>query len=216
MRNKRLFLSVISFTLGATSVYSSEEITALLQTEMKKAKENIQLEVESANKKLEALRGARDKAESTSKKLAEGEQSGVELLKSYAVLINTRYVNAKGEYQSGHELGAKDQDYLNRLFSKYLRCQPLVGKVSTGEAVRVINWGVAQLGDLIHSHNSPSASNNSELEMIAAQTRELEASILRNTELAKKLGVDLTKASGDDREPASDKDKEDKGKDKDD
>ena len=147
----------------------AEDIDTLVRDEMKAMYQNAQAELARAKKKDSDLKAMQDKALASAAKQAKMDDAGIDLMTNYNMLISSRYINDKGEFQPGSEITEKDQEYINRIFEKHLRSTPLRGRTSAGEAQRTLSWGIGRLQELQKTHSLPSEINNSELEIIAYQ-----------------------------------------------
>jgi hypothetical protein len=190
MKIKSLMLLVLA--LSFPFVASADPVTPLVQSEYAKLQAEFQSEMAKSKKTLVDLAQKKSRALSAVEAQTRLENGGIEQLKRYDIVITSRYVNENGEYQSGMEINQKDVENINQMFETYMHSAPLFGRVSAGHARRTIEWGITRLQELAKLHGNPTEENNSELEIIAKQTRDAETTIHTVTALAGRLGVSLT------------------------
>lgn len=167
------------------------EENSIVQGEYLKVQSELSQSLGLSRKTLRTLEMEKKKAILASQAQANVEQTGMDALKKYDLLLTIRYADERGTYQSNREISQKDQENLNKLFDTYLRSTPILGRTSVGHARRMIEWGVKRLEDLAKAHNDPNESNNPDLEIIAKQATDTEMKIKTVTELAGRLGIKL-------------------------
>jgi len=194
MKQLILFLVGLALTLIPTHGFADPEVSTVVFDEYSKAQQEIQSEWVKAARKVSELESLRTKAVVESQKRSEWEKKGVELLNKYQTLLKTRYRGTETGFTAGLELTPKDQENINRVLTTYLATQPLKGRVSVGEASRVVDWAVKRLSDVALVHSEPKEENNSDLEILGYQMSEATKSKARFQELAKAMGVDLSQS----------------------
>lgn len=184
-------LSLGLIVLANFSLADETPVNPVVHGEYMKVQAEFSQSLNHAKKVLRDLVTDKKKAVLASQAQAKVEQTGIEALKKYDLLLTIRYANEQGVYQSNVEISTKDQENLNKLFDTYLRSTPILGRTSVGHARRMIDWGMKRLEDLAKAHNDPTELNNPELEIIAKLTIDAETKIKTVTDLASRLGVKL-------------------------
>ena len=201
---KALYLLVTLTLIGTNLALAVEEVAATLENELKHSGETLRRDLIQSKRKLAKLKEQQSQIQETVQKQAALEKEGTALMKDYSTVVMTRYVDPKGDYQSGYEISAKDQEYINRLVGKFLRAHPLAGRTSAGEAIRALNWAMSRLSELASTHAAPSEMNNSDLEIVATQMKELDSYIRKQISVATRLGVTVPTADEvEERQPAA-------------
>ncbi len=191
--------AMISTSLSAQSfVQPVEDNSAMVQEEMKKTQEEVLKSWNQAKSRLSELKNQMEKAHADSKRRGEDEIKGKDLMEKYGLLLSTRYLNDKNDFEPGMQISMKDQDNMNKLFQSYLHSTPFRGQTSAGEAKRVLELGAKNLNETSTMHLNPSASNNSEIEILEFQIKNTENNFQKASHLTKSLGIDTS-----DRLPAS-------------
>ena len=85
----------------------AEEIDSLVRDEMKATYQSAQGDLARAKKKDADLRAMQDRALATAAKQAKMDDSGIDLMNNYNMLISSRYITDKGEFQPGAEIQRK-------------------------------------------------------------------------------------------------------------
>lgn len=186
---KELLIPVAMLLLPLSRPVLADEVNEYVGNELQLMQTTIQSELERTDKKIADLQAAKESAINRSKISAENERSAIDLLKTFSILIQGRYVNEQGEYQDGLELNEKDRRFLNLAFNKYLHTTPIQEKTSTGEARRTIDWGVKRLQEVAKIHAEPTEMNNSDLELIALNLKQSQKTRKRFAELAERLSA---------------------------
>lgn len=195
-----LFVLGVLFAMFETrAAFSAEDIPSQVGGELKSLYDSAQMDLGRAMKRVEELKGQKEKALSDAQKQKKTDEEGINLLTSYTVVIGNRYVNEKSEFEPGMLASTKDQEIMNHIFERYLHIVPFRGKTSAGEAVRTLTWGISRLGELLKQHRSPSETNNADLEMIAYQNQinqvVLAKAQTRIQDLVAKMGNAITETS---------------------
>ncbi len=177
------------------SKQAKDEIVRLVDDEFSKETTSVRTEWEQLAKKLAEINGRREKAVEESRARGQWEAQGAELMQKFQTVVNSRYHGKTGEFEGGRELSQHDLDNINKVFNRYLSSTPLKGRVSTGEAVRFLDWGAKRLNTLSNSHNEPSEANNSELEILAYQNKTAAGEQARLVEIGKMVGLDFNESA---------------------
>ncbi len=188
MKTKYVFWIALFLALP---IYAGEDVTPMVQEEFKKAQADVTAEWKRVTGRVQELLKAKAKAVEEAKKKAEGQTKQVELLKKYSLLLGTRYRNDKGEYDKGIELTLKDSENLNKMLRSFLSWTPIQGRISVGEARRNIDWASARLVEMARFNTEPTETNNSDLELITHQMKELEIGRVKVETMAKALDLPL-------------------------
>lgn len=195
MKTKHLIALAFVLTLTRVGLAAGEEISTLVQDEYRKMQQDYQESFSKVSRRINELGAYRGRVIADSKRKAEFELQGTELLKKYNTLILSRYRNEQGLFEKGLEISPKDQDNIGKVLSKYLGQAPLQGRISAGEARRQLNWAMIRLQELSKTHLDPTEENNSELELIAYQLRDSDLKMKKISELAKSLGVEINETA---------------------
>jgi hypothetical protein len=190
MKTKTVFtlaLALIFFS-GASN---AEEITNLVQEEFNKMKQDYHDSFTKVARRVNDLTAYRNRVVNDSRRKAEYELQGVDLLRKYNTLIQSRYRNDQGNFERGLEISPKDGENIGKVFAKYLGCGLSEGRLSAGEARRQLESGIVRLQESAKRHLEPSEENNSELELVAYQLRDSEVKMKKTSDLAKALGIEI-------------------------
>ena len=186
-------LSVLAMSLTFSTAYGDDN--QVVAQEYLKVQTELNQGMAQARRNLKDLGNDKKKAILTSQSQAKLEQTGIEALKKYDLLITVRYTDDSGLYQPSKEISQKDQDNINKLFDMYLRSTPLLGRTSVSHARQMIEWGVKRLEELAKLHAEPTDLNNPEMQIISKLTREAELKIKTVTDLAARLGVKMNEVA---------------------
>jgi hypothetical protein len=200
---KVLFIN-LAIAVGAGSVIAADPPSAPVVTS-EYAKQQVQLESQLAKAKrmLRDFEAVREKAISDSKAMAQTDMAGLKALKRYDTLMSSRYATEQGEFQPWRPLAKEDVENINRLFDTYLRSKPLFGRVSAGQAHKMLDWGMSRLEEMTKARNKPKPDNNSDLEIVAHQIKETEATLKSIMTAADKLGMKLNPNPNENEQEAS-------------
>lgn len=178
---------------------AGDDLEALMRTQMDgMVKEQyaltqnaLQAEFTQAQQRIRALEQEKNQSSARAAAQAETDQKGLALLRDFDRLLVSRYVNKKGSFDPGQEIGIKEIENLNDLFKAYLSVTPLSDRVSAGQARKTVAWAIDRLEDLASAHASPSESNNSDFEILGKRIRDEEARIEKLNRQAEAIGFAL-------------------------
>lgn len=184
-------LSSVGAWADDVGISGDSHVPQFVHHEFDKAHQDLASKAMGLKKKLSDLESEKARVYAEAKAQTGIDTTGVDALKKYDVLVEGRYVNDKGEYERGLQVAQSDVDNINKLFQSYLSSTPLQGRVSAGQARRILAFGIDQLKDREKAHSSPSESNNSDLEIIACQMHQTEKQLQVTIALAGQLGLAL-------------------------
>jgi hypothetical protein len=167
----------------------------MVHQEYGKTHQQLQNELSQLNLRRAELEKQKAQARTISKQMVRVDDTGIQNLQAYDTLLRARYGDEKGKFQEGMELKPSDIENINNLFQSYLAMNALWGRVSAGQAQRVIHWGVGRLKELKSEHESPSEDNNSVFQIVARGLEEVDRQQERVLELADEIGVKLNPKS---------------------
>ena len=177
----------------------AEEIESLVRDEMKATYQSAQADLARAKKKDADLRAMQDRALASAAKQAKMDESGIDLMNNYNMLISSRYITDKGEFQPGAEISEKDQSYINKIL-KSICTPPHCLEEPGGRGPAYSDVGSRKTAGAEKNHSTPNEVNNSELEIIALQESNnaivLKKATDRMADISAKLGSKVASDSG--------------------
>ena len=186
-----LFTVIRAFSADDMESLIRDQMNSVVETEYRATQTQLQSGLNQARSKVKMLEGQKSEALQRAAEKAATTATGQTQFKQFYTLIKNRYINKKAVFEPAMEVSSKDIENINDLFKSYLSMTVFFGRVSAGQAVKKLEYGMEKLDELAQIYGSPTESNNSELEIIGKQIRDEEAKIERTQQLASALSLKL-------------------------
>lgn len=168
-----------------------DQMNSVVEAEYRSTQSQLQADLNKTRARIKMLEGQKSDAFQRASDKSATAQAGQVQFKQFHTLIKNRYVNKKAIFEPAMEISTRDVENLNDLFKSYLSTTMFHGRVSAGQAVKKLEYGMEKLDEVVQNNSKPAESNNSELEIIGFQIREEEAKVEKLQSLATALGLTL-------------------------